>query len=458
MLDNDPHDSHRDPQAPLVRCHRPPRLTLAWLALALVSVACTEAPIEHTLSPRQSAEPSASLVATPDPTHDLEAPVIVAEEPPAGGVIATTGSVRVTFSEPVRGVDAARFQLVDAGGGVVAATVALDPEGRIATLTPQVGLTVATPYTARLAGAVRDAAGNLLAPVSWSMTAANDVTFAAGTYTGYLFGTTGDHLLGIKRATLDTGSSAPASEFRMVNGDGYLVITAGIWEGYLVHGEPWGAATDDRAAPIPMLPACDYLDLPTARTSTADWASTFLDTVFLLPAGYVPPELVSTATVGLNGGYFMRSIAVDDLTEMVEAATAAGAHLAVQSAYRSYRGQVLTFNGWVSQVGYAQALQTSARPGHSEHQLGTAIDFRTVGGPSPWAFADWATTTEGAWLAANAWRFGWLMSYPKGATAVSCYRYEPWHYRYVGRDTAAEIHAAGVTIREWLWSEGYGIR
>jgi D-alanyl-D-alanine carboxypeptidase len=143
---------------------------------------------------------------------------------------------------------------------------------------------------------------------------------------------------------------------------------------------------------------------------------------------------------------------------MVSAASADGANLAVQSAYRSYRGQVLTFDGWVSQVGYAEALQTSARPGHSEHQLGTAIDFKTAGGASPWQYADWATTTEGAWLAANAWKFGWVMSYPRGSSAVSCYRYEPWHYRYLGRTAAAAVHDAGITPREWLWAQGYGVR
>ena len=50
------------------------------------------------------------------------------------------------------------------------------------------------------------------------------------------------------------------------------------------------------------------------------------------------------------------------------------------------------------------------------------------------------------------------MSYPKGTSAVSCYSYEPWHYRYVGRATAAAVHEAGVTLREWLWSQGYGVR
>jgi D-alanyl-D-alanine carboxypeptidase len=72
--------------------------------------------------------------------------------------------------------------------------------------------------------------------------------------------------------------------------------------------------------------------------------------------------------------------------------------------------------------------------------------------------ADWGATADGAWLAANGWRFGWVMSYPKGMTADSCYRYEPWHYRYVGRAAAAAVRDAEVTLREWLWSEGYGVR
>ena len=430
------------------------RLLATWLALAFMAAGCSQAPQPPSF-PRASAEASASL--TPAPTPDLVAPTVVAQDPSPGGVIATTGSLSVTFSEPVSGADATSFQLREAAGSVVAATVTLDPQRRMATLTPSVGLTVATTYAATLTGVVRDGAGNPIAPVSWSVTAADDVSFAAGTYTGYRFGDTSAHLAAIKRATLDAPSGAPASEYRVIDGRGYLLIAAGIWEGYLIHGEPWGLAQDDRAAPITPLPTCDYLDLPTARSSSADWATTLLDTLFQLPSGYTPPDLVSTATAGLGGGW-IRSVAVDDLSAMVVAATAGGARLAIQSAYRSYFGQVLTFNGWVRQVGSDAALRTSARPGHSEHQLGTAIDFRSVNGPSPWRFADWATTTEGAWLATNAWRFGWVMSYPKVATAVICYGYEPWHYRYVGRDAAAAIRADGVTLREWLWEKGYGVR
>jgi D-alanyl-D-alanine carboxypeptidase len=386
------------------------------------------------------------------------APTILAQDPPAGGVLASSGAVRVTFSEPVSGVDRASFQLSDANGRVMGATVTLDAAGRTATLAPVDGLTIATGYIATLTGLVHDQANNPLAPMRWDLATGNQVEFVAGTYTGYRFGATTANLAAIKRATLDTPSGATAREYRVMDGTGYLMIDTGIWQGYWVHGSPAGAMQDDLAAPIPPLPTCGYLDLPAARTSYANWGTAVLDTVFRLPSGYRPSDLVDTSQAGLNGGHQIRSIAVADLAALVTAAQADGVQLAVQSAYRSYASQVVTFNGWVAQVGYNQALRTSARPAHSEHQLGTAIDFRSKGGPSPWNVPDWATTPEGAWMAANAWRFGWVMSYPKQAEAITCYQYEPWHYRYVGRGTAAAIHDAGVTLRVWLWANGYGVR
>ena len=139
---------------------------------------------------------------------------------------------------------------------------------------------------------------------------------------------------------------------------------------------------------------------------------------------------------------------------MTRSARAAGARLAVQSAYRSYATQVATFNRWVSLDGYARALLASARPGHSEHQLGTTIDFKSYGGIAPWSHGDWGTTRAGTWLRMNAWAYGFVMSYPKGRRSLTCYTYEPWHYRYVGRAAARAIHDSGSTLREWLWSHG----
>ena len=141
----------------------------------------------------------------------------------------------------------------------------------------------------------------------------------------------------------------------------------------------------------------------------------------------------------------------DDLSALVRDARAAGASLGVVSAYRSHAQQASTFQYWVDVAGYGAALRTSARAGRSEHQLGTTLDFTTAGGASPWEYADWATTREGAWMAANAWRYGFVMSYPRGAFAQTCYDYEPWHLRYVGRELASDVIESGLSLREYLW-------
>jgi D-alanyl-D-alanine carboxypeptidase len=201
------------------------------------------------------------------------------------------------------------------------------------------------------------------------------------------------------------------------------------------------------------LPACRVADVLTRYNTTRDWHRSVLDWYFRLPSGYAPGDLRSTAYAGLNSGYSVRSFVVADLKAMAWAARNAGARLAVDSAYRSYANQRYVFNYWVNRVGYSRALLTSARPGHSEHQLGVTIDFKSYGGSSAWYYNDWATTKAGAWLKANAWRYGFVMSYPKGKTSVTCYAYEPWHYRYVGRDEAAKVRASGLTLRQYLWRE-----
>ena len=185
-----------------------------------------------------------------------------------------------------------------------------------------------------------------------------------------------------------------------------------------------------------------------------------LDTTFRLDAEYVPPDLVDlrTALAHVAPGAFvasdahqLRQAAATDLAALFEAAEAAGMGLAVQSAYRSYAYQASTFDYWTQQDGYEAALRTSARAGHSEHQLGTAVDLRSRNGPAAWDLADWATTPEGAWAQANAHRFGFVMSYPQGEEHRSCYAYEPWHYRYVGRELAAAIHQTAEPPRVFLW-------
>lgn len=203
-----------------------------------------------------------------------------------------------------------------------------------------------------------------------------------------------------------------------------------------------------------QLPACDYQELP-AVALRGDWALALLDTTFALKSDYEPTDLVELSTY-LGEGYAapgqkLRAEAAAALKELLAAAEEAGVQLAVQSAYRSYAYQESTFAYWVEVDGLEKALKTSARAGHSEHQLGTVVDLRSRFGPPAWELADWALTQEGAWVAEVAHAYGFVMSYPQGRELESCYDYEPWHYRFVGVELASTVFAAGVTLREQLW-------
>ena len=199
-----------------MRRQRSLRTVALGLALAFAATACGLEPVQPTPTPFPSAE--ARVSATPTAAPDRVPPVVMAQVPPPGGVMATTGRLRVVFSEPVTGIDEYGLHLHDAAGDVVAATVTLSPGGRIATLAPEAGLTVTATYTVMLTGGVRDLAGNALAPANWSLTASDRVSFAEGRYTGYRFGASSAHLTAVLRTTLDARSSAPASEYRVIDG------------------------------------------------------------------------------------------------------------------------------------------------------------------------------------------------------------------------------------------------
>jgi D-alanyl-D-alanine carboxypeptidase len=204
------------------------------------------------------------------------------------------------------------------------------------------------------------------------------------------------------------------------------------------------------------LPACTYEDVLTPFRASSDWQRTLLDTILMVHSGYAPGDLVDSSRTGLNPGYSLRLHVVPDLKAMADAARQAGAPLQIASAYRSYAAQKVTFDYWVAVSGRDAALRKSARPGHSEHQLGTTFDFTSLNGRPPWEYADWTRTSAGGWMEANAWRYGFVMSYPRSSFDTVCYDYEPWHYRYLGRTLARQIHDSGLTLREWLWLKGSG--
>lgn len=204
--------------------------------------------------------------------------------------------------------------------------------------------------------------------------------------------------------------------------------------------------------PVPVPPACSVGDVVVAGDPDRDHATLVLDAHYRLSDDYEPSDLVSVAAAGFAGGHLLRAVVIEDLADLRTAAVAEGVALAVQSAYRSFAYQEQVHARWVAALGAERARRVSARPGHSEHQLGTAVDFTTDGGPPPWELVDWAETPEGAFLTDHAHRFGFVMSYPRDAEARTCYDYEPWHFRWVGRELAAAVHASGEPLRAFLFT------
>ena len=184
------------------------------------------------------------------------------------------------------------------------------------------------------------------------------------------------------------------------------------------------------------LPTCRIDDVGAPHAALAEWDRTVLDTMYGLDRSYAPTDLTKVGEAGIGGDGSVRAFVILDLEALYRAARRAGVDVSVASAYRSYDAQTRTLDSLVSAYGRDFALESAARPGHSEHQLGTTIDFD--GGA--------------AWLADNGWRFGFVMSYPPARSPEhTCYKPEPWHFRYLGRDPAAAIRTAGVSPREWLW-------
>jgi D-alanyl-D-alanine carboxypeptidase len=194
-----------------------------------------------------------------------------------------------------------------------------------------------------------------------------------------------------------------------------------------------GGWSPEPAAPA-GLPACQTAEIPAPHAGYDEWADTLLDPANALPADYEPPDLEVVELA--SGPVRLRWFVIPDLEALLDAAASDGAPLTINSSYRSFAKQAALFRDLTANQGSGYASEFAARPGHSEHQLGTAVD---LGGGDDW-------------LAANAWRYGFVMSYPSSRSPTwTCYGSEPWHYRYFGRQRAAAIHASGLSPREWLW-------
>lgn len=161
----------------------------------------------------------------------------------------------------------------------------------------------------------------------------------------------------------------------------------------------------------------------------------------LAPLDYTPSDFISAY------GHQVSSRMVYDLTALMNAATSDDVGVTVISSYRSYSYQVNLYNSYVAEDGQAKADTYSARAGYSEHQTGLAIDFGNKAGTCAVQNC-YADTPEGKWLAANAYKYGFLLRYTAEKQSVTGYEAEAWHYRYIGKDLSTEMHTSGLSTLE----------
>ncbi|WP_066299557.1 M15 family metallopeptidase [Bacillus sp. FJAT-29937] len=175
---------------------------------------------------------------------------------------------------------------------------------------------------------------------------------------------------------------------------------------------------------------------------------------FSLPDGYAPADLIMPAVLFSFGEQdiekaYLRDEAAKALEAMFTEAKKIDIHLFAVSGYRSFDRQRAVFDAEVSKYGEEKAIQAVAIPGSSEHQTGLAMDISSQSANFELT-EQFGETVEGKWAAENAHRFGFILRYPKGKEEITGYKFEPWHFRYVGKEAAAVIFDKQLTLEEYF--------
>ena len=171
-----------------------------------------------------------------------------------------------------------------------------------------------------------------------------------------------------------------------------------------------------------------------------------------IPTDYAPELVIPDVKLRLASSNEQMKISASiqqDLEDMFAAAKEEGVSLVFGSGYRSSALQNQFYSSYVAQDGQELADTYSARPGHSEHQTGLALDVTSPGGNCHLEIC-WENTTEGKWIAANSYKFGFIIRYPENKSFITGYQYEPWHIRHFGLEAATEIQNSGLTVEEFF--------
>ena len=187
-------------------------------------------------------------------------------------------------------------------------------------------------------------------------------------------------------------------------------------------------------------------------SASENWAIALVNEGHPLDTSYVPAEMTE-----IESERSVDSRIADDLKQMLSDAKDAGLSMYVASAYRSYEKQREVFNNtmqdWISQGyspldAYDETKKSVAVPGTSEYATGLAVDIIS----SEYEALDdrQGDTEEQKWLMEHCWEYGFILRYPSDKSDVTNIVYEPWHYRYVGKEAAKEITEQNITLEEYV--------
>ena len=232
-------------------------------------------------------------------------------------------------------------------------------------------------------------------------------------------------------------------------GDGryYFDETCAMVTGWLeLEGHTYYLTGDGRAA-------TGHLDIDGVTHSFAFNGEKLL---LVNPWSFIPEDYEVELT-GIGGGHRVSVEAYDDFQEMMAACAEAGHSPVVRSSFRTMGDQEYLYARRIQRFrdqGYSKEEATEkagtivAVPGTSEHQLGLALDI--VDSKNRNLDESQAETATQQWLMENSWQYGWILRYPDGTSDSTGIIYEPWHYRYVGREIAADIHSTGLCLEDYL--------
>ncbi len=166
---------------------------------------------------------------------------------------------------------------------------------------------------------------------------------------------------------------------------------------------------------------------------------------YKLMSNYIPPDLELISIQYATDDKYMRKEAKEAFERLSEDARQMGYQIIATSTYRSYEYQEKLYDYYVKTKGQEYADLCSARPGHSEHQTGLSVDV--MGSNQDYDL--FVEAIEFDWMKKNAHKYGFILRYPEGKEKVTGFKYEPWHYRYVGKEVATIIYENNWTLEEY---------